>query len=298
MKKIKFVIFGLIVLLLVGCSAPVKENQNGKLTVVTTIYPVYDITKNLTFGLADVSSLIPAGVEPHEYEPTPSQVADLQNANVFVISGLGFDAVEGKLASSLSKKVNVIVASEGIGLMDATGEEAKEMPKDPHIWLSPQRMIIMTQNIKDGLEQTDPGNKNKYETNAAAYVSELQKLDEEYKNVLSNCNKDTILTTHNAFSYLSKDYGFKQTSISGLNPDAEPSPQKLAELVDAAKKDKIKYVFYEELVDPRIAQTIASEVGAQALELNPIEGSKNPKDNYFKMMRRNLVNLRLALECS
>ena len=129
-------------------------------------------------------------------------------------------------------------------------------------------------------------------------IADLEALDREFASGLSDCQKHVILTSHFAFAYMGRDYNFLQIGISGIDPETEPSPSQIREIIDAAKTNHIHVIFTESLVDPRIAQTIAREVGAQTLELNPIEGTRNPSETYFSLMRQNLKNLRIGLECS
>ncbi len=265
--------------------------------VVTTFFPLYDAASEIAGPNASVSSIVPNGVEPHDYDPSPSQIADLGGADVFVEVGVGFGGLEGKLTNGLGNGTVVVNASRGVGLMGGGEEGSSGAGTDPHIWLSPKRMMTVAENIREGLDKADPTNRAEYDRNAADFKAKLTQLDSDYRSGLSGCKKDTILTTHDAFGYLASDYGFKQIYISGLSPEAEPSPQKLAELVDAARGQNITVVFYEELVDPRIADTIAQEVGARTMELSPLEGTKNQSDDYFSLMRKNLANLRIALEC-
>ncbi len=283
-------------LIIAGCTGTGPAEHTG-VSVVTTFYPLYDAAREIAGANATVSSIVPNGVEPHDYDPSPSQIAGISGADVFVEAGVGFDGLEGKLRQGLGAKAVIVNASEGVSLESGGQEDGSAAGVDPHIWLSPKRMMVIADNIKNGLEKADPGNRVGYERNAEGFKARLKQLDSEYRSGLRGCKQDTILTSHNAFGYMAADYGFKQVYISGLSPDAEPSPKKIAELVDAAKKDNISYIFYEELVDPRIAQTIAGEIGAQTLELSPLEGTKNKDDDYFSVMRRNLKNLRTAMEC-
>lgn len=166
---------------------------------------------------------------------------------------------------------------------------------DPHIWLSPINMQQMVLNVNQGLAEVDPANANLYQENAQASIAQLQALHEEFETALATCEKDVVLVNHNAFAYLARDYGFEVISISGLSPEVEPTPQQLTELIDEARYHDLKYLFYEELVDPRVANTIAEEVGAEVLELSPI-GDEG--EDYFSLMRANLANLQIALECN
>ena len=177
-------------------------------------------------------------------------------------------------------------------------DEEQGHGKDPHFWLSPENVKQMVRNVKDGLVKADPQNAALYERNALQSIDRLSALDQEFRTGLASCAKDTVLVSHNAFSYLGRDYGFEVIGLSGLSPEAEPTPQQIKGLIDEAKERKLKYVFYETLVDPRVSSAIASEVGAQLLELNPLEGAKDGEVTYFSLMRKNLANLRTAMECS
>ncbi len=290
-------------MLLAGCSN--TEAKKSGLQVSATFFPFYDAAKEIAGDRATVTSIVPNGVEPHDYDPTSGDITGIGNADVFIEAGVGFGSLEQKLSNGLGSRAVIVNASRGIDLLPG-GQDASASPGqdgsagtvvDPHFWLSPKRMMTVADNIKAGLERADPGNAKAYETNAADFKTKLQALDSEYRSDLSHCKKDTILTSHDAFGYLASDYGFKQIYISGLSPDAEPTPQALAQLVDTAKRDNITIIFFENLVDPRVAQTIAGEVGAQTMELSPLEGSKNQSDDYFSIARKNLHNLEMALEC-
>lgn len=295
MKQI-FAVVALAVLL-VSC-APKLESVDA----VALFYPLYDVTRNVAGDKMSVKSFIPAGVEPHSFDPSPSDLMSLSSAKVFVGTGINFEGMEERFESSLSKDAAIIHSFDGIDLLegfdvhDEETEEEHEENVDPHVWLSPKNMIVITNNVKEGLRRANPENAEFYEQNAASYVSQLQQLDSDFQNGLASCKKDKILTTHAAFSYLARDYGFEQVPIYGLSPEAEPTPHQIAALIDAAKANDLKYVFYEELVDPRVSETIAREVGAQTLALNPAE-SGSEQESYIGIMRENLANLRAALEC-
>lgn len=167
---------------------------------------------------------------------------------------------------------------------------------DPHFWISPKNVIEITNTITNALAKADPKNASYYITNANNYKQKIQELHNNFEVGLAACKKDEIITTHAAFAYLGRDYGFEQIPIFGLSPDTEPSPSQIIKLIEEANHHGIKHIFYEELVDPRVAQTIASEVGAEVLVLNNIEGSKDEK-GYIELMTQNLNNLKIALKC-
>lgn len=299
-------VFGVIVIAVIAI-ATLSNNQSitedDKLSIVATFYPLEEISSRVGGDKVRVNSVIPSGVEPHDYEPTPSDFTRLNNADMFVTIGLEFSPIEDKLIESSNKDLKVIDSKKGVELLSIASqvgvpEEEQETGTDPHVWVSSKNMIIMAKNVRDELMKIDPENKDYYQSNAQEYISELTNLDMRFSESLSNCDKDTVLVNHQAYEYMAKDYGFKQVAIYGISPEAEPSPGTIATLVNEAKKYDIKYVLYESLVDPRVAQTIADEVGAQTLVLDPVEGATNPGDNYITIMDRNLINLKIALECN
>jgi zinc transport system substrate-binding protein len=322
--KIKnFILFFLMAsAILAGCSnhAAQNETDSNKKIIAATFYPIYDLTKSIATD-AQVFSVVPAGAEPHDYQPTPNDIIKLGESSAFVTIGLEFEEFEERLVLGTGGKITVITASEGINLLDANIDDSKEeeheegekihsnkeehneedehdhLGKDPHVWLSPNNMIIMAKNINEGLKEVYPQSAKLYDENANKLIEDLKKLDEDFRKELPLCKKKHVLVSHRAFAYLANDYGFEQIAISGLEPETEPSPREIARLGEEAREHGIKYIFYEELVDPRVANTIAREIRAKTLELNPIEGTKNPSENYISLMRKNLANLKLALEC-
>lgn len=312
MKHTSLIIIALIGLLVVAsCSVPQKTTQqavqNEKISVATTFWPLYDLTKSVMGDKGIVYSIVPAGVEPHDYEPNPGDLTKLSDSDAFVIMGIEFAEFEEDLRN-VNPNAKIISASTGISLLKSEEEEEHEEEEaeeeehghtgeDPHIWLSPKNAQKMALNIMVGLVEANPANAEYYLQNGQKLIDNLKALDQEFKEGLASCDKDVILVNHNAFSYLGRDYGFSTIEISGLEPETEPTPKQLAELIEEAEEHNIKYVFYEELVDSRIARIIAEEVGAQTLELNPLEGTSDPSATYFSLMRENLANLEVALEC-
>ena len=296
----------IIITFAAACSRAGLLQNNGatKLQIVATFYPLYDITKRIAGDRADVYSLVPSGVEPHDYEPTPNDILKLNMADAFVTIGLEFSNVENKLTESGENKILLIDAKKGIKLLNAQkfqgwgAQYEKNSGKDVHIWLSPKNMMAIAANIRDNLKAIDSKNADYYEENTRKTIEELENLDAEYITNLSNCKKNMILTNHISFAYLGADYGFSQIGIFGLKPEAEPNPQDIVAIKNEATRNKINYIFTEELIDTRVARTIAKEIGAKTLVLNPIEGIKDSSEDYFSLMRNNLANLKLALECS
>jgi len=172
---------------------------------------------------------------------------------------------------------------------------------DPHIWLDPINAQTVVSNIADTLIKADPGNEATYRANSDKVRADLGTLDDQYKEGLKSCKRKEIITSHAAFAYLAKRYGLVQVPLTGLSPEAEPSPARLQEIVQFAKDHNVKYIFFETLVEPKVSEVVAKEVGAQTLVLNPIEGLTDAQvkagADYMSIMRDNLANLKTALEC-
>jgi zinc transport system substrate-binding protein len=297
-----------------GDRNPSADVSSGaeKIRVVATFYPLAEFSRMVGGEVADVRSLVFPGVEPHDYEPTPRDLVSIENADVFVMNGAGMDPWAEKLIPTLREKgIAVVNASEAVTLLAAgeheeyegeTHEEEYEQGAyDPHFWLDPVFAESIVGSIRVAIIGKDPKRTDTYETNAASALSELAKLDGEYRITLSTCTRDEAITSHNAFTYLAKRYGFEAHSIAGLSPEAEPSASRIAELADLAKKENMRYIFFETLVSPKVSETLAREVGAETLVFDPIEGV-SPEDiaagkDYFSIMRENLANLSKALEC-
>lgn len=291
-------IFGLRFVLRSNGGAP--NGSAEKIEAVGTFYPLAHFAAQVGGSLVAVANITPAGAEPHDYEPTPQDIAKTYGAKVFVMNGGGVDAWAEKIAPDLkSKGVTVVDMQNSIAL--ATAPAGAETALDPHIWLDPVLAEQEIGLIRDAFIKADPGKAAVYTANAAAYIAQLARLDDEYKAGLASCRIKDIVTSHAAFGYMAKQYGLTQIAIAGLSPDAEPSVQQLADIARLTKQNNVKYIFFESLVSPKLAQTIASEVGAQTIAFNPLEGLTDGQissgETYLTVMRDNLDKLRLALDC-
>jgi zinc transport system substrate-binding protein len=243
-----------------------------------------------------VVSLVPAGVEPHDWEPAPRDVSQVRRAAVFVYTGTALDGWAEKLLADLTDRRGVVVnARDGLSVLTVGGVT------DPHVWLDPTLARAQVLAIAGGLEQADPAGRAVYAENAKAFVARLDALDLEFAAGLADCPRREIVTSHAAFAYLARRYRLTQVPVMGISPEAEPSPADLAAIVRTARRLKVTHVFHETLVNPRLAETLSREIGATALPLDPIEGV-NPADaaagaGYLELMRANLANLRTALGC-
>lgn len=277
-----------------------RSTQKTNLPVVTTsFYPLYFFAKEVAGNYAEVVSITPSGTEPHDYEPTAQDVAMIDKSRMLIING-GVEPWADKILPTLKdKNTRIIIAAESLQTKQIT--EDGQTIQDPHIWLDPIYAKQEVTKIADGFKEIDPQNINTYSANEQMLLKRLDALDADYKKGLTACQKHDIITSHAAFAYLADRYNLRQVAVAGLSPNAEPSAQQISDVASFAKKNNIKYIFFESLVSPKLSETIAKEVGAQTLVLNPLEGiseeeQKTGKD-YFSVMEDNLHNLQIALDC-
>lgn len=295
-KVIVTAVFLILTIIFVIFSALVFNNNRSnnlvvgsKIKVVTSFYPLYFFTTKIAQEKANVFNITPPGVEPHDFEPAPQNIAQMENSRILILNGGGFEP--------WAKSVVENIGSGNTDIVTMLNSSAS----DPHIWLSPKMALKITDKILQEFIKVDPQNSEFYIKNTENLNLDLTNLDNDFKNGLANCKKRDIITTHAAFGYLASDYNLSQVSISGLSPEAEPSIQKIAQVAKFARDNDVKYIFFESLVSPKFADTIALEVGAKTLVLNPIEGLTESEissgQNYFTKMHDNLTNLRIALNC-
>lgn len=294
-----------------------KDGSSDKVKVYTSFYPMYDFTKKIGGDKVEVENLVPAGTEPHDWEPNPKDIVKIGESDVFVYSGAGMEEWIDKLKESIgSDKTEIVEASKGVNLIKTVDDDHVESDDmddhddhnddihdhdngDPHVWLNPQNAKIQMKNIKDALVKVDGKNKDYYEKNFEEYSKKLDELDSKFKTELSTTSKKDIVVSHEAFGYLAAAYGLNQVGIEGLSPDSEPDASRMRQVSEFAKKNGVKYIFFEELVSDKVSKTIANEVGAKTAVLSPIEGLSEEQikagDDYFSIMEKNLENLLLAL---
>nr|WP_243120286.1 metal ABC transporter substrate-binding protein [Caloramator sp. E03] len=277
-----------------------KKEISNKLNVYTSFYAMYDFTSKIGGDKINIKNLVPSGIEPHDYEPSPSDIASLEKADILIYNGAGMEGWIDKVLDSLNNKNLVIVeTSKGLKLIENTDID-EDLKYDPHVWLNPQNAKKQMEIIKDALVSKDPQNKEYYEKNYAENAKKIDKLDKEYKDAVSKFKTKDIVVSHCAFGYLCDAYNLNQIAIEGLLADSEPTPSKMAQIVKFAKENNVKYIFFEELISPKVAQTIAREVNAKTAVLNPFEGLKDEDikagKDYFSVMRENLKVLKEALQ--
>lgn len=318
MKKILLglVSAALSAVLLVGCAGGAgpassstavtpSSGETQKLKVYTSFYTMYDFAQKIGGDKIEVINLVPSGTEPHDWEPQANDIAGLENADVFIYNGAGLEHWADSVLGSLQNKNLVTVeASSGISLLEGKHEaeekqaDAKEASTDPHVWLSPVNAKKEMENIKNALAKADPSNKDTFEANYSKYAAMADELDNQFRQMTNNLKNKDLIVAHQAFGYLCKEYSLNQVAIEGLSPDSEPDAARMAEIIQFAKERKITTIFFEEMVSPKIAETIAKATGAKTAVLDPIEGlsdeNKAKGMEYFSIMEKNLEAIRVA----
>ena len=289
MKRFLAALLLVVAFVMGGCGQ--QAEQSGKLSVAASFYPMAEFARAVGGDKAEIYTMIADGVEPHDWEPGARDLTHLAKAKVFVYNG----GVEPWAEPALNA-----VADDGVLAVEAGQAFIKPDSKlDPHFWLSPKKAAAEVAAVRDAFMKADAANAEYYRQNAEAYIAKLMALDERLERVAQNAQIKTFVTTHAAFGHLDSDYGLKQLAIMGLSPQAEPSPAALNKLIDVMHEEGIKYVFFETLVSPRIAETIAQAAGADTLVLDPLEGlseeGRKNGDDFIKIMERNITNLDIAL---
>ena len=270
--------------LLAGCGS---GGSTGRTSVVAAFYPLAFAAERIGGSDYDLENLTPPGAEPHDLELTPREVGRIVNADVVLYLSHGFQpAVSKALGQAHGTKVDVLA---GLPLHASAGGE-EGLTADPHVWLDPILFARVSRRIGAALHRPSAG-----------LVGELRTLDSEYRDGLRRCKRHEIVTSHAAFGYLAARYGLRQISITGLTPESEPSARQLAHVVQIVRRTHATTVFFETLVSPRLAETVAREVGARTAVLDPIEGltpsEQKSGETYLTVMRKNLAALQRALEC-
>ena len=301
--RIKFFVCVVVFLLAVAVSAACGESDgdDGRLSVVASIYPLGYFAERVGGDLVGVDVLIRPGIEAHGFEATVSDLRTIEAADVVVMNGLELERwLERALEALEANAARVVVETADEALAMKGFEHGEEL--DPHVWLDPTQAIVQVERIRDALSRVDGGNADAYRKNAAAVVAELNGLHAEFVEGLANCRHDHFVTSHAAYGFLAARYGLEQISVAGLSPEAEPSPRQLAALTDRVTELGLGYVLVEPVLSDGLAQTIAGETGIELIQIHAI-GSVTKEEietygEYFGLMRDNLASLRRALVCS
>lgn len=287
----------LAAILAVGSLAACGRDDDGTLSVVTSVYPLEYLAKRIGGDAVTVRNLAKPGAEPHDLELSPRQVATIADADL-VVYLKGFQPAVDDAVAEHNRRDGLDVAA------DRHDEESEptthdEEHEDPHLWLDPVRFATTVDQVTARLSKKDPKHRADFERRANRVKADLTTLDTEYQTGLATCEIRTFIVSHQAFGYFAERYQLTQLSISGLDPEAEPTPARLTELADTARNENIRVIFFETLVSSAVAETLARNVGAETAVLDPIEGLRpGVKTDYPQLMRANLSELRTALRCT
>ena len=298
-----------------GCSAgapqPSASPSAAQLKVTASFYPFQFVAEQVGKDLVSVTNLTQPGAEPHDLELSPKQVAELGESDLLIFQK-GFQAAVDAAVQTVPPERSVDTAS--FLTMEPAEHEDEEHGKDdheeedehdhgaldPHTWLDPTNMVTITEHVRDALTEAMPEAKDTFAANASALVGELTKLDGEFKTGLTSCTRKVFITSHEAFGYLAHRYGLEQVGIRGVEPDTEPTAARIAEVQKVAKANKVTTIFFETLVSPAVAQSIAGDLGLVTDVLDPLEGltDQSRGSDYLEVMRSNLSALQKANGCS
>ncbi|WP_223244674.1 metal ABC transporter substrate-binding protein [Streptomyces sp. CBMA156] len=280
---------------------------SGRLKVVASFYPMEYLAQQIGKEHVAVTDLTAAGVEPHDLELTAKQVGTVQKADAIIyLKGLQPTVDQAVAQSSSKHKIDATATAPLVDhhLDEGTEEEGHggeghkhEGPAgDPHIWLDPTRYAAIAKTVGDEFAKADPSHAEDYRKNTDDLVTRLTALDQEFRAGLKDTRTKTFVTSHAAFGYLADHYGLTQVAINGVDPESEPTPARLTAVQKAARDNGVTTIFFETLVDPKLADTVAKDLGLKTAVLDPLEGVKDTaKDDYLSVMRQNLANLQAAL---
>lgn len=290
--------------------ASINGNKASKVKVVASFYPIYDFVQKIGGDRVEVSSIIPPGVEPHDWEPTIQQRLKAESSDMIVYNGAGFEKwieeIDAKFRVDTSEGLELLEGSSegGDHQTSASGHTDLNENADPHIWLDPILAKYQIEKIRDGLIKIDPTNTNYYNGTAKKFIAELDSLDAFIRSELSNCDKIDFIAFHNAFTYFSNRYGLNQHSVyEGVSPEGDILPQRLQEIIKLSRELNIDTIYAEDLIDPRLVNVIATEIpNGKVLILSPIEGIDEEEQKagkgYIDKMRQNIENLKVGLRCT
>jgi zinc transport system substrate-binding protein len=309
----QFLLFlALVVTLFPACSRKENSGVTGKLRVVTTLYPLYDFARVVGGDAVTVSLLLPPGVEPHSFEPRPEDMLKVAKADIFIFTNNGMEPWAEKLLAGVSRNGKPVkveagqsahyINSAGSTGHEHTGDKHKEGTKDPHIWLDITNAQLMVDTIATALAAGDPTHRAEFTANASVYKDRLKALDNHFRAGLANCaTREFIHGGHYAFAYLAERYNLHYLSAYGVSANSEPAPKKLMELIETIRHHRLKAVFYEELLSPAVAKSVAEESGAVLLKLHGLHNitrdELDSKTSYIGLMEQNLESLRTGLVC-
>ena len=276
-----------------GGAKPADNAENSKIQVSVTFNALKELAEAIGGDKVEISTIIPDGTEPHDFEPKAQDLAALSTAQIFVYNGFGMESwAEDAVQAADNKALIVVDASAGTTpVINTDSSEIKEHGQyDPHIWLSLKGAETEVINIKNALVQADPSNADYYVKNCDEYISSLDSLYNEYKVKFQSVHRKTIVTGHAAFTYLCRDFGLTQNSVEDVFAEGEPSAKQLTKLVKYCNENHVTTIFAEEMTSPEVSETLANEVGAKVETIYTIESAEDNK-TYLERMRSNLAKI-------
>lgn len=314
----RLIVFGGVIAAIVigmGFFAPKPQSKEtvseNKPVVSVSTYSLYEAARMVAGDALDARSIVPLGSDAHMFSPNPTHVAEISGGALFVYNGAGFESWVENLKNTLPKTTRVIDMSQQVTLIQSDDEHEGEHGdpaehrhqgmSDPHYWLDINNMIKMTQILDAEFSKISPEKGELFHKNSSAYVAELEKLKAEYTTGLSECKNRTLVSNHDAFGYLAHANKLENVSVIGLSSDEQPSAKNIADIIRVVKEHGVKTIFFEEMINDNVSQTIARETGAKAVPLQPLENISEDElkshQTYLTIMRENLKKLREAMEC-
>ena len=293
-------------LIFAGCGADGDQTSGDGLEVLAAFYPLAFVAEHVAGPDASVSNLTQPGVEAHDLELTGQQVGRIASADLIVY----LEGFQPAVDTAVSQNANgeALNVTEALSVLDGDDERADEddghghgdLESDPHVWLDPTNLVAIAQAVADRLAEISPDQAETFYSRAEELGQQLTALDQEYSTRLADCERRVVVTSHAAFGYLAHRYDLEMVGISGIDPDAEPSPARLAEVQRVVQDEGATTIFYERLVNPAVAEALANDIGVQTAVLDPIEGltDETSDEDYFSLMRANLDALEEANGCN
>jgi zinc transport system substrate-binding protein len=303
----RLIVFGgVIAAIVIGMSffspklQPVQSTEVAKPRVSVSTFSLLEAAQAVAGDALTINMIVPLGNDPHMFSPNPTQVADITKSALFIYNGAGFETWAGSMIKTLPKTTQIVDMSTHVTLMKSEHPDEGEV-NNPHFWLDIDNMIKITQTLDTEFSKLNPSSAEQFHKNSTAYIAELQKLKSEFTTGMAECKNHILISNHDAFGYLAQANHLENVSVIGLSTDEQPSAKTIAEIIALVKEHGIKTIFFEELVNDNVSQTIAKETGATTQPLQPLENISEDElkshQTYLSIMRDNLKKLRVAMEC-
>jgi len=294
-RKIALLLILTLSLMLAACGgqAATRPATSGKLKVVATTSIIGDVVANIGDDLIDLTVMMPAGADPHSFEPSPRQIAALSDADIVFVNGFDLEETLTPVLDSAATPDKIVAVSDGVDPILFAGKDADAMDKgqryDPHTWMDPNNVVVWTQNIEDALSKVDPDHEDAYHQNAEDYRDQLQELDDWIQAQIAPLLPLKVVTDHKVFGYFARRYGIEQVGaiVPSYSAMAQPSAQELAQLEDAIKQLGVKAILVGNTVNPSLAERVAEDTGVQLIPIytGSLSGPDGPAVTYIDFMR-------------